>query len=136
MRRSLPLQRHRFGMKPETLNIQVGAIVWATGWDPYEAEKIDYLGFEDTPNVLTSVMFEQSCGPQWYLPGGKLVRPSDARSQKCSIRAVRRVQRRKSSGLLFRCMLLASLKQSTYIRKRVPDSKAFIYYIDIRAMGK
>jgi quinone-modifying oxidoreductase, subunit QmoA len=28
------------------------------------------------------------------------------------------------------------LKQSTYLRTKVEDSKAFIYYIDVRAMGK
>ena len=32
-------------METKSLNLQVGAIVWATGWEPYDAAKIDNLGF-------------------------------------------------------------------------------------------
>ena len=32
-------------MKPKTMDLHVGGIVWATGWEPYDANKIDNLGF-------------------------------------------------------------------------------------------
>ena len=123
-------------MKPETINLKVGAIVWATGWDPYEVEKVDYLGFGRFPNVVTSVMFERLAafnGPT----SGKILRPSDGKEVKerrfCSMR---RLQRRKSSGLLLWYLLSGFPKTIDLHSGEVPDSKAFIYYIDIRAMGK
>lgn len=123
-------------MKPETVTLNVGAIIWATGWDPYDVEKVDYLGFGRFPNVLTSVMFERLAafnGPT----EGKFLRPSDGKEIK-SVAFVQCAGSRDDNHLPY-CSgvcCLASLKQATYIRERVPDSKAFIYYIDVRAMGK
>lgn len=31
-------------MKPETITVKVGAVVWATGWRPYDATKIQPYG--------------------------------------------------------------------------------------------
>ncbi|HMK37187.1 MAG TPA: CoB--CoM heterodisulfide reductase iron-sulfur subunit A family protein [Desulfomonilaceae bacterium] len=123
-------------MKEEKITYSVGAVVWATGWDPYDASKIDYLGFGRIPNVVTSVMFERLAsvnGPT----AGKILRPSDGKEVK-SIAFVQCAGSRDENYLPY-CSgvcCLASLKQATYTRERVPDSQAFIYYIDVRAMGK
>jgi quinone-modifying oxidoreductase subunit QmoA len=42
-------------MESKTMNLQVGAIVWATGWEPYDATKIDNLGYGQYPNVITNI---------------------------------------------------------------------------------
>ncbi len=68
-------------MKPETVTYKVQAVVWATGWDPYDATKVDYLGLGTVPNVITSVMYERLAahsGPT----AGKIVRPSDGKEVK------------------------------------------------------
>ena len=49
-------------MKPETIEMEVQAVIWATGWQPYDAAKIDGLGFGTYPNVITNVMMERSGG--------------------------------------------------------------------------
>jgi quinone-modifying oxidoreductase subunit QmoA len=123
-------------MKPETITYKVGAIVWATGWDPYDATKVDYLGFGTIPNVVTSVMFERLAahnGPT----GGKILRPSDGKEVK-SVAFVQCAGSRDENHLPYCSGIccLASLKQATYIREQDPESKAFIFYIDVRAMGK
>lgn len=123
-------------MKEEKVTYNVGAVVWATGWDPYDATKVDYLGFGRIPNVVTSVMFERLAavtGPT----GGKILRPSDGK-EVTSIAFVQCAGSRDENHLPYCSGIccLASLKQATYIRERVPDSKVFIYYIDVRAMGK
>lgn len=123
-------------MKPTKVTYHVGAIVWATGWDPYEAEKVDYLGLGRIPNVLTSLMFERLAaynGPSQ----GKIVRPSDGKEVK-NIAFVQCAGSRDENHLHYCSGIccLASLKQATYIREQVPESKAYIYYIDVRAMGK
>lgn len=123
-------------MQPVKLTYKVGAIVWATGWDPYDAAKVDYLGLGRVPNVVTSVMFERLAsvtGPT----AGKILRPSDGKEVK-SVAFVQCAGSRDENHLAYCSGIccLASLKQATYIREQYPDSKAFIYYIDVRAMGK
>jgi quinone-modifying oxidoreductase, subunit QmoA len=123
-------------MQPATVTYNVGAVVWATGWEPYDATKVDYLGLGRVPNVITSVMFERLAaagGPT----GGKIVRPSDGKEVK-SIAFVQCAGSRDENHLPY-CSgvcCLASLKQATYLREQEPESKAYIYYIDVRAMGK
>ncbi len=131
-----PYQAVDLDMKPFETTYSVGSIVWATGWEPYSVEKVDYLGFGKIPNVMTSVMFERLAavsGPT----GGKLVRPSDGKEVK-SVAFVQCAGSRDENHLPYCSGIccLASLKQATYLRESVSDSKAYIYYIDIRAMGK
>lgn len=123
-------------MKPETITYKVGAVVWATGWDPYDATKVDYLGLGRIPNVVTSVMFERLAavnGPT----GGKILRPSDGKEVK-SVAFVQCAGSRDENHLPYCSGIccLASLKHATYVRERIPDSTVYIYYIDVRAMGK
>jgi quinone-modifying oxidoreductase subunit QmoA len=63
-------------MQIETLNLKVGAIVWATGWEPYDAAKIDNLGFGQYPNIITNMMMERLAAPNGPTKG-KITRPSD-----------------------------------------------------------
>lgn len=123
-------------MKTEEITLDVGGVVWATGWDPYDASKIDYLGFGTLPDVVTSVMFERLAsvtGPT----GGKILRPSDGKEVK-SVAFVQCAGSRDENHLAYCSGIccLASLKQATYIREKDPESKAYMYYIDVRAMGK
>src|SRR4030065_2516822 len=123
-------------MKPEVIEINAGAIVLATGWKPYDASKIDNLGFGKSPNVITNVVMERLAsgnGPT----AGKITRPSDGKEVK-SVAFVQCAGSRDENHLPYCSYIccMASLKQATYIREQAPESKAFIYYIDVRAMGK
>ena len=50
-------------MQEETVELAVGAVVWATGWKPYDAAKIQPYGYGRFPNVVTSVEFERMADP-------------------------------------------------------------------------
>ncbi|MFH1740515.1 MAG: FAD-dependent oxidoreductase, partial [bacterium] len=70
-----------FDMPTERIKIAVGSIVIATGWQPYDASKIDNLGFSRCDNVITNVMMERLAsqnGPT----NGKILRPSDGAEVK------------------------------------------------------
>jgi quinone-modifying oxidoreductase subunit QmoA len=123
-------------MKPETITYNVGSIVWATGWEPYQAEAVDYLAMGKNPDVISSVMFERLAAPGGPT-NGKILRPSDGKEVQ-SVAFVQCAGSRDENHLAYCSGIccLASLKQATYIRERNPDSKVFIYYIDVRAMGK
>ena len=122
-------------MKPETIKLNVGAVVLATGWDPYAAEKLDILGSGKIKNVITNMMLERLAAPDGPTEG-KIVRPSDGKEIK-NIAFVQCAGSRDENHLPYCSYIccLASLKHATYIREQYPDAKITIYYIDIRTPG-
>jgi len=123
------------GMKPETITLKVGAVVLATGWDPYDTKKLDILGEGKMQNVITNMMLERLAsgdGPT----NGKIVRPSDGKEVK-NIAFVQCAGSRDENHLHYCSYIccLASLKHAMYMREQYPDSKIRIFYIDIRTPG-
>jgi quinone-modifying oxidoreductase subunit QmoA len=125
------------GMQAETHQIKVGAIIWATGWRPYDAAKIQPYGYDRIKNVITSVEFERMADPRGPT-GGKLLRPSDGKEAK-NVAFIQCAGSRDRNHLRHcsRICCMASLKQSTYLREKYGDDfDASIYYIDIRAIDR
>ena len=50
-------------MQEQTVELKVGSVVWATGWRPYDAAKIQPYGYGRIPNVVTSLEFERMADP-------------------------------------------------------------------------
>ncbi len=123
-------------MKPETINLNVSSVVVATGWNPYDANKLDILGFGSIKNVITNMMMERLASPTGPT-AGKIVRLSDSKPVQ-NIAFVQCAGSRDENHLPFCSYVccLASLKQTTYIREQNPESKATIFYIDIRTPGR
>lgn len=123
-------------MQPRTLTAKVGAIVWATGWKPYDATKLDNLGFGKIKNVVTNVMMERLAAPTGPTEG-KILRPSD-QSEIKSIGFVQCAGSRDENHLPYCSAIccLASMKEATYIREQYPDAEIHIFYIDVRSPGR
>ncbi len=121
--------------KAERKTFQVAAVVAATGWAPYEAARIEGLGFGRHKNVVTNVMLERMAatdGPT----AGRILRPSDGQEPR-SVAFVQCAGSRDENHLPY-CSAVccaASLKESTYIRTQVPEASVTIFYIDIRTSG-
>lgn len=123
-------------MKETTFDLKVGAIVWAAGWNPYDAAKIDYYGFGEYKNVITNVMMERMAAPNGPT-GGRILRPSDKKEPK-NIAFIQCAGSRDENHLPYCSGIccLASLKQTTYVRERKPDCDIAIFFIDIRALDR
>jgi quinone-modifying oxidoreductase subunit QmoA len=124
-------------MKEETLTIKAGAVIWATGWKPYDAAKIQPYGYDRFDNVITSVEFERLADPHGPT-GGKIIRPSDSKEAK-NVAFIQCAGSRDENHLRhcsrFCCM--ASLKQTHYVREAYGDEgRSTIYYIDIRVIDR
>lgn len=123
-------------MKPQTKELKAGSIVFATGWNPYDAAKMDNLGFGSVKNVITNVMMERLSAPNGPTKG-KILRPSDGKEVK-SVAFVQCAGSRDENHLPYCSSIccMASLKQATYVREKNADSKATMFYIDLRTPGK
>ena len=123
-------------MAPETLNLKVGAIVWATGWKPYDATKMENLGFGKCKNVITNMMLERMASDSGPTKG-KILRPSDGKPIQ-KIAFVQCAGSRDENHLPYCSYIccLASLKHATYVAEQYPDAKIVIFYIDIRTPGR
>jgi quinone-modifying oxidoreductase subunit QmoA len=130
-----PYEAIELAMQPQTFTLKVGAIIMATGWKPYEASKIDNLGFGRYSDVISNVMMERLAAPNGPTQG-RIVRPSDGRLARNVVFVQCAGQRDENHlGYCSGICCLASLKQATYVREQNPDAKIFIFYIDLRAPG-
>ncbi len=124
-------------MQEETIQFKAGAVVWATGWKPYDANRIQPYGYDRFANVITNVEFERMADPQGPT-GGKLVRPSDGKEAK-NVAFIQCAGSRDTNHLLHcsRICCMASLKQTHFVQDAWGDEgKSTIYYIDIRAIDR
>jgi quinone-modifying oxidoreductase, subunit QmoA len=123
-------------MQPKTMNLQAGAVVWATGWEPYDASRIDNLGFGRYENIITNMMVERMASTNGPTEG-KILRPSDNQAPK-SVVFVQCAGSRDENHLPYCSYIccMASLKQASYVREQYPDARVTIFYIDLRTPGK
>jgi quinone-modifying oxidoreductase subunit QmoA len=123
-------------MESKTLNIQVGAVVWSTGWKPYDAGQIDNLGFGKHKNIITNMMMERLSAPNGPTKG-EIIRPSDKKAPE-SVVFVQCAGSRDENHLTYCSYIccMASLKQATYVRAQYPEAKIYIFYIDLRTPGQ
>jgi quinone-modifying oxidoreductase subunit QmoA len=125
------------GMKEASVQLNVGAVVWATGWRPFDANKIQPYGYDRYANVITSVEFERLADPRGPT-GGKLLRPSDGNPAK-NIAFIQCAGSRDENYLRHcsRICCMATLKQTQYVREASgDDARSTVYYIDIRAIDR
>ena len=110
---------------------RVGAIVQATGWKPYEPEKLaDKYGYGKLPNVITNIAMEEMALK------GKIARPSDGTAPK-SVAIIHCAGSRDKEHLPY-CSAVccrAAMKQALYIREELPDTDVYLLYKDIRSPG-
>ncbi len=128
--------RFNLDAQPETFDLEVTSIVWATGWRPYDATKLDQLGFGRCANVITNIMMERLAAANGPTKG-QILRPSDGKRVD-NLAFVQCAGSRDRNHLPYCSSIccLASLKQATYLRDYNPDAQAHIFYIDLRAYGR
>jgi len=124
-------------MKEQTLTLKAAAVIWATGWKPYDAAKIQPYGYGRFKNVITSVEFERLADPHGPTRG-RIVRPSDGKEAK-DVAFIQCAGSRDENHLRHcsRICCMASLKQTQFMREAYGEAaQSTIYYIDIRAIDR
>lgn len=109
----------------------VGSIILANGWKPYDAAKLTNLGYANHKNMITQADLEAMAKKD------KISRPSDGNIPE-NILFIQCAGSRDEKHLSYcsNVCCLTSLKQALYIRQKHPESNVFIVYKDIRTPGK
>jgi quinone-modifying oxidoreductase, subunit QmoB len=107
--------------------LRAGAIVLATGWKPYDAARLGYLGYGASPNVVTGVELES------LLAEDRLVRPSDGKPVE-SVLFVQCAGSRDTNHLPYcsSACCMHTLRQACAIHERSATAQVFVIYKDIR----
>jgi quinone-modifying oxidoreductase subunit QmoA len=120
----------------KAFEINAGAIIWATGWKPYDASRITPYSYDRSPDIINNMEMERLAsrtGPT----GGRIVRPSNGEPAK-RVALIQCAGSRDHNHLPYCSGIccLGSLKHAAYLREQYADAEVHIYYIDIRAHGK
>jgi heterodisulfide reductase subunit A len=124
----------------EEIELQVGAVIVATGFDVYDASAIPAYGYVIHENVVSNMELERilnASGPT----AGHIVRPSDRKIPK-KIAFIQCVGSRGEGGKAgcqycsrFCCM--NAVKDCFLVKQHEPDIEEMLFfYIDLRASGK
>jgi quinone-modifying oxidoreductase subunit QmoA len=124
------------GEKERTETIAVGSIIVATGWQPYDATKLEHLAYGIAKNVVTNVQMERLAaldGPT----GGKILRPGDG-AEPASVAFVQCAGSRDELHLAHCSAVccMGSLKQARYVLEQYPEATVHFFYIDRRTPGR
>jgi heterodisulfide reductase subunit A len=125
-----------FEQEDEMLELEVGNIVLATGYDLFDARRIPQYGYGRLANVFTSMEFERlvnAAGPT----GGQIVL-RDGVTEPKSVAIIHCVGSRDKNYHEYcsRICCMYSLKFAHLVHERIPDAEVYNFYIDIRASGK
>ena len=114
---------------------EINSIIWATGWEPYDANKLSELGFGKYPDVVTNLMMERLAAADGPTKG-EILRPS-TKEKVTSIAFVQCAGSRDENHLEYCSSVccMASLKHTRYIREQNPDAEIHVHYIDVRSNG-
>ncbi len=133
-----PTEAIRFDDKDEYITKEVGAIVMATGYDLFKWEEVyGEYGYGKYPDVISSLHFERlvsAGGPT----GGKIQRPSDGKepSSVAFIKCVGSRDDTKGKSYCSRACCMYTAKHAYQVKDKMPDSEAYVFYMDVRAAGK
>ena len=126
-----------YDKRPTVKEIDIGAIVVATGFDLYAKEKLGEYGAGRYEDVLDGLQFERLCSASGAT-GGHVLRPSDHKEPKevvfIQCAGSRDPQTHCAYCSKICCMYTA--KHATLYKHHVPDGQAYVFYIDIRSGGK
>ena len=130
-----PTDAIKFDQQDELIDIEVGNIIIATGWKPFDSKKIPQYGYGRLANVYTSMEFERLCNAAGPTNGKIVMR--DGKTVPKSIAIVHCVGSRDDrhnpycSGVC--CM--AALKFGHLVLEKT-DAEVYSFYIDMRTNQK
>lgn len=132
-REACPVDAVDFDRKAEPVALDVGAVVVASGYQPYQAIHKGWFGYGRFENVVTNLDLEESIRRV-----GKVARPSDGTAPKrvAFIQCVGSRDVQERHGYCSKVCCAVAMRLSRSIREQLPDGEVCIFYMDIQGTGK
>ena len=132
-----PTQAIRFDQEDTIEEVEIGAIVLATGFSVKQPDFFPEYGYGKYTDVITGLQFERlasASGPTL----GEIRRPSDGKVPQKIVFVACAGSRDEAKGIPYCskicCMYIA--KHAMLYQHKVHGGKSYVFYMDIRAGGK
>lgn len=122
-------------MAEEVVELEVGNIIVATGYDTFDPSVISQYGYGRYDNVVTSLQFERLCNASGPTDGKILLKNGKEPKTIGIVHCVGSRDKNYHSYCSQICCMYA-LKYSHIIKERIKDAEIYQMYIDIRCVGK
>jgi heterodisulfide reductase subunit A len=122
-----------FNQKDEFLQVQVGNIIIATGYDLFDARRISEYGFGRLANVFTSLEFERMTNAAGPTNGNIVLR--DGVTIPKSVAIVHCVGNKNYNNYCSSICCMQSLKLAHLVQERT-GAEVYNFYIDMRTPAK
>jgi heterodisulfide reductase subunit A-like polyferredoxin len=134
---ALTKDTHR--QKGELLDIQVGAVLIASGFEPYDPLNDETYRYKESKNIVTSLEFERILSASGPFQG-HMLRPSDHKEPKkiAWVQCVgSRDKNRSGNDYCSSVCCMYAMKEAVVAKEHAQgELDATIFYMDIRAHGK
>jgi len=132
-----PTKAIRFDQEDQIMEVEIGAIVIATGFAVKQPDFFPEYGYGKYPDIITGLQFERlasASGPTL----GEIRRPSDGKVPEKIVFLACAGSRDPAKGIPYCskicCMYIA--KHAMLYQHKVHGGKSYVFYMDIRAGGK
>lgn len=131
----------------EIVELNVGNIILATGFQPFDASKATQFGYGKFNNVVTSLEFERlvnAAGPTGGnitsriidKKGNRIFTPDSEVPKNLALIHCIGSRDENHNSYCSRVCCMYSLKLAHLIKEKLPQAEVFEYFIDMRAYGK
>jgi heterodisulfide reductase subunit A len=123
-----------FNQKEKIIEVEVGTIVVATGYDLFDpVEKSEY-GYEKFDNVITGLEFERIVSASGPTEGHIEINGKEPK-KVVFIQCVGS-RDKQTNEYCSRVCCMYTAKQAHMVKDKIPDADLIVYYTDVRAFGK
>ena len=127
----------RYDQEDELVNLEIGAIVMATGFKLMQTDKFPEYGYGKYKDVIDGMQFERlasASGPT----AGVIKRPSDGKVPETVVFLACSGSRDRAKGVPYcsKICCMYTAKHAMLYKHKVHHGQAHVFYMDIRAAGK
>ncbi|MHC1598236.1 MAG: 4Fe-4S binding protein [Candidatus Methanofastidiosia archaeon] len=125
----------RFDQEEEHIDIDVGAIVVATGYNEFSPAVKEEYGYGKFKNVMTGLELERIFSPSGPTGGKSIINGTEPKNI-VFISCVGSRDKRIGNPYCSRVCCMYIAKQAHLLKEKIPDANITVMYTDMRAFGK
>lgn len=132
-----PTQAIRFDQEDQIIEVEIGALVLATGFNVKQTDFFPEYGYGKYPDIITGLQFERlasASGPTF----GEIRRPSDGKVPGKIVFIACAGSRDPAKGIPYcsKVCCMYTAKHAMLYQHKVHTGKSYVFYMDVRAGGK